>query len=129
MRHPERLEDYLSHIAEAIARATTYLQPFENIGVFQKDLQAPDAVVRNIEIIGEAANHINRADPNFITQHPQIPWADMRDMRNVITHEYFGVDLRVVWATVKNDLPALKRQIDQLLDKQMRGSPETDRSR
>ena len=85
--------------------------------------------MRNIEIIGEAANHINRADPNFITQHPQIPWADMRDMRDVIAHEYFGVDLRVVWATVKNDLPALKRQINQLLGKQMRGSPETDRSR
>lgn len=50
-------------------------------------------------------------------------------MRDVIAHEYFGVDLRVVWATVKNDLPALKRQIDQLLGKQMRGSPETDRSR
>jgi uncharacterized protein with HEPN domain len=56
-----------------------------------------------------AANHINRADPNFIVQHPQIPWADMRDMRNLLVHEYFGVDLQVVWATVKNDLPRLKR--------------------
>jgi uncharacterized protein with HEPN domain len=99
------------------------------LGAFQKDLQAQDAVVRNIEIIGEAANHINRADPNFITQHPQIPWANMRDMRNVIAHQYFGVDLRVVWATVKNDLPALKQQINQLLNEQMRSPPETDSSR
>src|SRR5271165_1264279 len=52
VRHSERLEDYLSHIAEAIARATTYLQPFDNIGAFQKDLQTHDAVVRNIGIIG-----------------------------------------------------------------------------
>ncbi len=128
MRHPERVEDYLSHILEAIVRATAYLQPFENIVAFQKDLQAQDAVVRNIEIIGEAANHINRSDPNFITRHPQIPWADMRDMRNVVAHEYFGVDLRVVWATVKQDLPALKRRIEQILDEKMRASPGSDRS-
>lgn len=127
MKHPERLEDYLIHIAEAITRATSYVQPFENFEAFQKDLQAQDAVVRNIEIIGEAANHINRADANFMTQHPQIPWADMRDMRNVIAHQYFSVDLAVVWATVKNDLPALKHQIDHLLDEQMRRPPETDR--
>jgi uncharacterized protein with HEPN domain len=53
VKHPDRLEDYLSHIAEAIARATTYIQPFKSIESFQKDLQAQDAVVRNIEIIGE----------------------------------------------------------------------------
>ena len=53
--------------------------------------------------------------PQFIAQHPELPWDDMRDMRNVVIHAYFAVDLQVVWRTVQEDLPKLKQQIDQLL--------------
>ena len=60
MNHPERVEDYLGHIAEAITRATSCLQPLQDIEAFEKNSQIQDAVVRNIEIIGEAVNHINR---------------------------------------------------------------------
>jgi uncharacterized protein with HEPN domain len=59
MKHPERVEDYLGHIGEAIGRATSYLQPFHDFDAFQKNQQVQDAVVRNIEIIGEAVNKIN----------------------------------------------------------------------
>lgn len=115
MRHPERVEDYLGHIAQAIERASSYLELLPDFEAFEKNQQVQDAVVRNIEIIGEAVNHINRTAPDFIAQHPELPWAEMRDMRNVVIHAYFAVDLIVVWRTVKNDLPAFKQQIDHLL--------------
>lgn len=69
----------------------------------------------NIEIIGEAKKQINRSAPDFILQHPELPWAQMRGMRNVAIHEYFFVDLEVVWTTVKDDFPKLKHQIAALL--------------
>jgi uncharacterized protein with HEPN domain len=73
MKHPDRVEDYLEHIAEAIERATSYLQPLQDLEALQQNLQAQDAVVRNIEIIGEAVNHIHKMSPDFIDQHPQLP--------------------------------------------------------
>jgi uncharacterized protein with HEPN domain len=82
MKHPERVEDYLEHIAEAIDRATGYLQPLPDLEAFQMNPQVQDAVVRNIEIIGEAVNKITSTAPDFIKQHPDIPWARMRGMRN-----------------------------------------------
>ncbi len=115
MKHPERIEDYLEHIAEAMDRATGYLQPLPDLEAFKKNPQVQDAVVRNIEIIGEAVNKINSAAPGFIEQYPQIPWAQMRGMRNVAIHEYFFVDLQIVWTTVRQDFPRLKQQIDALL--------------
>jgi uncharacterized protein with HEPN domain len=91
-----------------------YLQPVPDLAAFQKHLQVQDAVVRNIEIIGEAVNKINAAAPDFIQQHPDLPGAQMRAMRNIAIHEYFFVDLKIVWTTVKDDFPPLKRQIDAL---------------
>ncbi len=115
MKHPDRIQEYLEHIAEAIVRATAYLQPLPDLEAFRKDLQAQDAVLRNIEVIGEAVNKINSSQPEFIKQHPELPWAQMRGMRNVAIHEYFFVDLEIVWNTVKEDFPKLKQQIDTLL--------------
>jgi uncharacterized protein with HEPN domain len=115
MKHPERVEDYLGHIAEAIDRATGYVQPLPDIDAFRQNPLVQDGVVRNIEIIGEAVNHINRMAPEFIAQHPELPWDDMRDMRNAVIHAYFNVDLTTVWRTVHEDLPKLKQQIEQLL--------------
>ena len=121
MKHPERLQDYLEHIAEAIERATGYLQPLQDLEALQKNQQIQDAVVRNIEIIGEAVNKIYNLAPGFVNRHPELPWARMRGMRNVVIHEYFFVDLKIVWTTVKDDLPRLKQQIDGLLIEQRRG--------
>ncbi len=121
MRHPERLEDYLGHIAEAITRATGYVQPLQGIEELEKNQLVQDAVVRNIEIIGEAATNINRIAPDFIPAHPELPWAQMRRMRNIVIHRYFAVDVSVLWTTVKDVLPRLKSQIDALLDERRRG--------
>jgi uncharacterized protein with HEPN domain len=102
-------------IVEAVVRATDYLSDIEDFEVFARDRRSQDAVVRNIEIIGEAVARINNVGPDFIALHPEIPWTKMRAMRNVMIHEYFFVDLRTVWNTVKNDLPRLKQQIYDLL--------------
>ena len=65
--------------------------------------QTQDAVVRNIEIIGEAASRIQSIAPEFVVSHPELPWIEMRGMRNKMIHEYFDVDWAVVWSTVKDD--------------------------
>jgi hypothetical protein len=59
--------------------------------------------------------------PEFIAQHPELPWADMRDMRNAVIHAYFNVDLKTVWRTVQEDLPKLKQHVDHLLGQSQPG--------
>lgn len=94
-----RVTDILGSI-ERIFEYTQYMD-FEK---FKSDKKTIDAVVRNFEIIGEAASHI----PEEISQaHPEIPWRDMRDMRNILAHEYFGVNENIVWTTIQDDLPLL----------------------
>ena len=115
MKHPERVDDYLEHILEAIERATRYLQSLQRIEEFKSSELLQDAVIRNIQIIGEAARQIHELAPEFPARHPQIPWEQMRGMRNVVTHEYFFVNLQIVWTTVRSDLPRLKEQIHALL--------------
>jgi uncharacterized protein with HEPN domain len=96
MKHPERVEDYLEHIAEAIERATSYLHPLKDIEALQQNQQVQDAVVRNIEIIGEAAGKIQKMDSGFAANHPELPWIEIRGMRNKMIHNYFDVDWEVV---------------------------------
>lgn len=103
-----RVEDIL----EAIGRVESYTHDltFED---FCNDSKTVDAVVRNLEVIGEAARNL---DADVTARHPDVPWPDVRDMRNVLVHEYFGVDLAIVWATVKQDQPALGAALRPLLD-------------
>ena len=114
-KHPQRVEDYLEHIAQAIDRAIQYVEPFGRLEAFEQNHQVQDAVIRNIEIIGEAANQIQRQAPEFVAAHRELPWVQMRGMRNKMIHNYFDVSLRVVWNTIKHDLPRLKQQIDATL--------------
>ena len=78
---------------------------------FKADEWMQDAVMRNLAIIGEAAREI---PPEIAVKHPEVPWDDMRDMRNIVVHEYFGVDLSIVWETISNDLPAVLKQLEKL---------------
>ncbi|MCG8307582.1 MAG: DUF86 domain-containing protein [Cytophagales bacterium] len=77
---------------------------------FINDDKTIDAVVRNFEIIGEAANRIN---PDFRTENPEIEWKRIRGFRNRIVHDYFGIDYDIVWSIIENDLSDL---IDRLED-------------
>jgi uncharacterized protein with HEPN domain len=116
VKHPERVEDYLDHIVEAITRAVSYLDDVEDFEAFQRDRRSQDAIIRNIEIIGEAVSQIQSSDPEFIPGYPDVPWAKMRGMRNAMIHEYFSVNVRIVWATVRDDLPDLQRLIEGVVD-------------
>ena len=66
-------------------------------------------------VIGEAANRIHKIAPDFEAKHPELPWIEMRGMRNKVIHDYFDIDWPTVWDTVKDDLPLLLKQIKSLL--------------
>lgn len=69
-------------------------------------------IVHHLQIIGEAAGRI---DDSFRRAHPEIPWARMAAMRNILVHEYFGVDLNEIWLAVERDIPPLKEQLQSLI--------------
>jgi len=110
-----RAPDYLEHMLSAIQRINRYTQCVTE-SVFFENEQIQDAVLRNIEIIGEAARNIMRSCPDLARQHPEIPWEDIYLMRNRICHGYFSVDLEIVWNTVQHYMPELEHQIKELLD-------------
>ncbi|KAF0205324.1 MAG: hypothetical protein FD173_1086 [Gallionellaceae bacterium] len=109
-----RIPDYLGHIVEAIGRIHRYLADTDEIA-FLNDEKTQDAVIRNFEIIGEAAHNIERYHSAFAAAHPEIPWTVIYAMRNRVAHGYFRVDLEMVWKTIHTDLPELHAQIKQLL--------------
>jgi uncharacterized protein with HEPN domain len=70
-----------------------------------------DAVIRNFEIIGEASKNVERVAPEFVAAHPDLPLAFAYDMRNLLAHGYYKVDVAVVWKTIERDLPYLQQQV------------------
>jgi uncharacterized protein with HEPN domain len=109
-RDPLRLNDYLAHILEAISRIHEYLEDVDEVGFLSNHL-VQDAVIRNFEIIGEASKNIERVAPEFVAAHPELPLSFAYDMRNILAHGYYKVDLGVVWKTIERDLPYLKEQV------------------
>lgn len=83
---------YLRHIRDAIARIGKYTAQGRN--AFFDDSMVQDAVIRNLEVIGEAVRSL---PPELKRRHPEIPWRSITALRNVLIHEYFGVDLEIVW--------------------------------
>ncbi|MGC8638043.1 MAG: DUF86 domain-containing protein [Athalassotoga sp.] len=81
---------------------------------FYQSEQIQDAVLRRLEIIGEATKNIS---DDFKDQFPQLPWKEMAGIRDVIIHDYFGINLRRIWLTVKQDLPTLETLIEEVLKK------------
>jgi len=111
---PPRLPDYLQHIALAIQRIQRYTADL-SATAFAADDKTQDAVLRNIEVIGEAARNVQRHHAAFAAAQAQVPWAVMIGMRNRLSHGYFAVDWDLIWATIQNDLPPLYTQINALL--------------
>ncbi len=104
------LEDML----ESASRIKKYTNNLD-YDSFISDDKTIDAVVRNFEIIGEAAN---RVDPDFKTFNPDIEWNRLRGFRNRIVHDYFGIDYEIVWTIIENDLDKLVVDINLLIDNQ-----------
>jgi uncharacterized protein with HEPN domain len=102
---------YLTHINEAIETIEEYLSEV-SYSRFKSSKMIIDAVVRELEIIGEASNNLS---DDFREKYADVFWRQMKDMRNFLIHEYFGVNTKIVWDTCKNDLPVLKRFISTVL--------------
>lgn len=99
-------------ILESIQKIQEYTKG-ASLESLQGDRKTVDAVVRNLTIIGEAARHI---PVEIQTRYPAIPWDDMRDMRNVVVHEYFRVSYPILWRTIQSNLPPLVEQLQSLLE-------------
>ncbi|MBI3321980.1 MAG: DUF86 domain-containing protein [Candidatus Omnitrophica bacterium] len=102
----ERLLD----IQEAISRIEKYAA--QGRVAFERDELIQNWVLRHLQIIGEAARGLST---EFTTRHPEVPWSKIIGMRNILVHDYFGIDVDAVWAAVEHDLPALARQMQAIL--------------
>jgi uncharacterized protein with HEPN domain len=111
---PLRLADYLRHLIEAAARVQDY-----TAGLTEEDFRrsplVQDAVIRNLEVVGEACRNVLRHHAEFAASHPEVPWTRPYEMRNVLTHGYFDIDLGRTWSTVQTALPPFAAQIQALL--------------
>jgi uncharacterized protein with HEPN domain len=110
-----RLEDDLEHIAGAIERIHAYVDGMDEVA-FLQDAKTQDAVIRNFEIVGEAARNVLRAHQEYADEHPEIPWQLMITLRNRVAHGYFAVDFELIWRTIHADLPSLHRDVRALVD-------------
>ena len=102
---------YLRHILEAIEKIERYLADVSYEAFIKNDMMV-DAVVRELEIIGQAARNVSI---KVKEQHPQIPWNKAIGMRNFLIHEYFGVNRKIIWETCKTDLSILKNLLLAIL--------------
>jgi len=109
-RHPERAQDYLEHILEALERIQRYTFG-KTSDEFIASTLLQDGVLRNLSIIGEAAHRLLAEAPEFVAMHPEIPFAKIYATRNRITHAYEEVDTEIVWNLVLQDVPALQQVI------------------
>jgi len=109
-----RLDDYIRHMYEASTQALDYVARLSK-EQFLQDRKTQQAVIYNIMIIGEAATKISAGYPEFVDAHKEIPWREMRGIRNRMAHGYFEIDLNIIWDTVILDLKKLADQLKPLL--------------
>lgn len=102
---------YLEDIVEAIQRVQSYSQGL-SLEQFSKDPKTMDAVVRNLEIIGEAVKKIPEA---LRAQHPDVEWKKIAALRDILIHEYFGVGSEIIWDIVLQKLPGLLKKVQEIL--------------
>ncbi|MFT5877800.1 MAG: hypothetical protein ACI8SA_001665 [Dokdonia sp.] len=103
----------LEDMHEAALKIKSYTSGY-SLSDFLNDDKTIDAVVRNLEIIGEASNRI---ETEFKYQNPEVPWNQLRGLRNRLVHEYFGIDLDIVWTVVDENMDELINWIEIALDK------------
>lgn len=105
-------EVFIRHIQVSIEYIEKHTKRFTKAR-FGRDVKTQDAVIRRIQIIGEAVKNLPKS---YKTKHSAIPWREIAGMRDRLIHGYFGVNLDTVWKTIKQDIPRLKKQISPLLD-------------
>ena len=111
--YKKRLEgDYVEDIYNSILAIEKYIKDY-SFQEFEKDDKTYNAVIRMLEVIGEAAGKISEALKN---KYPEVEWAKIKGMRNRIAHEYFGVDLNIIWDITREDLSSLKESALKMLE-------------
>jgi uncharacterized protein with HEPN domain len=101
---------YLMHIRDSLREVQTFIQG-ESYESFLENRMVQNAVMRSFEVVGEAAR---RVSTELRRAHPEVPWRLMSDFRNKLIHDYFGLDLAVIWRTATEDTPVLLQQIEEL---------------
>jgi uncharacterized protein with HEPN domain len=102
---------YCQDILDAGSAIQSYIQG-STLDTFVQDRMRYSAVIREFEIIGEAVGKLSDA---LKATYPEIPWQDVKDFRNLLAHEYFGVDLEIVWNTIRDDLPMLLDVVQRIV--------------
>ncbi len=102
---------YVRHILDAVDKIRMYVADYSQ-STFLESTLIQDGVIRQMEIMGEASRRIS---PDTRMQHPDIPWREMAAMRNKLIHDYFGIDLQLVWTTVQEELPKVRASLVRVL--------------
>jgi uncharacterized protein with HEPN domain len=111
MSKGREIADYLDDILVAIVETEEFLHDMA-FEAFVVDRRTTNAVIRSLEVLGEATKHI---PAGFRNKHPDIPWSKMAGMRDVLIHDYMGVDLKTVWKVAQERLPEIKPMIEELV--------------
>ena len=112
MKNERLFVDYLEDILDSINKISMFIDGVSQ-EMFLRDEKTVYAVIRSLEIIGEAAKKI----PEKIrTKYPKLPWREMTGMRDKLIHDYIGVDLEVVWRTIQEDIPGIEKDIREIVD-------------
>jgi len=109
---PRDYKVHLEDVLEATAKIGRYTAGLSR-EAFSGDEKTIDAVIRNLEIIGEA---VKKVPDEIRSKHPEVDWKKIAGLRDILIHEYFGIDLEIIWDIVQNKLPVLETQIKQILE-------------
>lgn len=101
----------LQHIYDSILEIESYIQN-SSYETFQSNTMMHFATVKQLEIIGEAANHLT---DRFKKLYSEIPWREIIGLRNILIHEYFGIDTKIIWDIIKTDISQLKSQVKEII--------------